>query len=164
MLIALAGLPGVGKSTIARQLALELGAVWLRIDTIEQAIADAGFAPGGVEGGGYLVGYALAEDNLRLGRTVVADSVNPWMLTRDAWCDAARRAGARVVEIELICGDAAEHRRRIETRVNDVAGLIPPDWAAVVTRDYRAWTRDHVVIDTAGEDVAACVARVRASL
>ena len=38
MLIIFGGLPGSGKSTIARALALRLGAVYLRIDTIEQAI------------------------------------------------------------------------------------------------------------------------------
>ena len=158
MLIALSGLPGTGKSTIARQLALELGAVWLRIDTSEQAIRDAGIAPGGVEGGGYQVGYGIAEDNLRLGRIVIADSVNPWTLTRDAWRDAGARAGVRVVEVELQCSDPAEHRRRVETRAGDV------DWGAVVARDYRPWTRDRLVIDTAGQSAAACVARVRASL
>lgn len=41
MLIIFSGLPGSGKSTIARALAQRLGAVYLRIDTIEQAIRDA---------------------------------------------------------------------------------------------------------------------------
>jgi predicted kinase len=40
MLIVFAGLPASGKSSIARALALELGAVWLRIDSIEQAIRE----------------------------------------------------------------------------------------------------------------------------
>ena len=39
-LVVFAGLPGSGKSTIARELARQLGAAWLRIDTIETAIAD----------------------------------------------------------------------------------------------------------------------------
>ena len=39
----------------------------------------------GVSRGCKRIGYAVAEDNLRLGRTVVADSVNPVKLTRDAW-------------------------------------------------------------------------------
>ena len=34
MLIVLAGLPGTGKSTIARLLAVRLKATYLRIDTI----------------------------------------------------------------------------------------------------------------------------------
>jgi predicted kinase len=35
MLIVFAGLPGSGKSSIARELAREIGAIWLRIDSIE---------------------------------------------------------------------------------------------------------------------------------
>ncbi|GKV79057.1 hypothetical protein PEC106568_42300 [Pectobacterium carotovorum subsp. carotovorum] len=38
MLIILGGLPGTGKSTIARLLASRLNAVWLRIDSIEQSL------------------------------------------------------------------------------------------------------------------------------
>jgi len=74
-LIVFAGLPGSGKSSIARGLAEELGAVWLRIDSIEQAIRESGVAPGSVDDAGYRAGYAVAEDNLRLGRDVVGDSV-----------------------------------------------------------------------------------------
>jgi predicted kinase len=38
-LIAFAGLSGTGKSSIARGLASEIGAVWLWIDSIEQVYA-----------------------------------------------------------------------------------------------------------------------------
>jgi predicted kinase len=40
MLIIFGGLPGTGKTTIARALAHQIGAVHLRIDSIEQAIRD----------------------------------------------------------------------------------------------------------------------------
>jgi predicted kinase len=50
---------------------------------------------------GYRFGYAVAEDNLRLGRIVVADSVNPLRVTRDAWRNAAKRSGA--VFVEVVC-------------------------------------------------------------
>ena len=42
MLIILGGLPGTGKTTIARELARQLGAVHVRIDSIEEAILDSG--------------------------------------------------------------------------------------------------------------------------
>jgi len=101
-LIVFAGLPGIGKSSIARGLAKELDAVWLRIDSIEQAIRESALAPGSVEDAGYRAAYAVAEDNLRLGRDVIGDSVNDWMLTRNAWRDVGLRAGAKVVEVEIL--------------------------------------------------------------
>jgi len=42
MLIIFGGLPGIGKTTIARELASQLGAIYVRIDSIEQAIRDSG--------------------------------------------------------------------------------------------------------------------------
>ena len=92
MLIVFAGLPGTGKSCIARALARELGGVWLRIDSIEQALRDSAALSAGVDGAGYAVAYRVAEDNLLLGRTVIADSVNPWAMTRNAWRDVGVRS------------------------------------------------------------------------
>ena len=163
-LIVFSGLPASGKSSIARALAREIGAVWLRIDSIEQAIRDSGVVPGSLDDAGYRAAYAVAEDNLRLGRDVIADSVNPWMLTRDAWRAVGLRAGARVVEVETICSDQNEHRRRVEARLSEVPNLMLPDWEAVIGRDYHAWDRDHVTIDTAGRNVAACVEMIRGAI
>jgi hypothetical protein len=79
---------------------------------------------------------------------VIGDSVNPLAITRDAWVDVATEAGARFVEIELVCSDAAEHRRRIKMRPADAAGLKPLTWQDVMSRDYERWNREHIVIDT----------------
>jgi predicted kinase len=150
MLIIFGGLPGAGKSTLARQLARKLGAVYLRIDTIERAVADGDEAVP-IDDKGYRVAYAVAEDNLRLGRTVIGDSVNPLHITRDAWRSVAQRAAVRAVEIEVICSDRGEHRRRIETRLAD----IPVTWDEVMMRNYEPWrSGNHISIDTAGQDIA----------
>lgn len=149
MLYIFGGLPGSGKSTLARRLAARVGGVHLRIDTIEHALAEAGSPVSGGEG--YAVAYALAGDNLRLGLSVVADSVNPWPLTRSIWRGVSLNAGAPYVEIEVICSDRAEHRRRVETRTADIAGFTLPSWEQVVNRDYRPWDGEHIVLDTAGQ-------------
>jgi hypothetical protein len=75
--------------------------------------------------------------------------VNPVQATRDAWLDVARRAGVRVSEVEVICSDPVEHRRRVETRTADIEGHQLPTWQAVVERHYESWERPHVVVDTA---------------
>lgn len=146
LLVVFGGLPGVGKTTIASRLAAETGAVFLRIDVIEMALHDAGVV---VETQGYAVACALAASNLKLGLTVIADCVNPVAETREAWRAVAEQAGARLVEIEVVCSDPAEHRRRVETRVTDLPGFVPPTWQEVVDRDYRPWDRERLEIDTA---------------
>lgn len=161
MLVILAGLPGVGKTTIAHALALELGAVHIRIDTIEHALRESGKLLGPLDDAGYRIGYAIAEGNLRLGLTVIADSVNPLGITREAWRGVAARARVPAVEIEVICSDMAQHRRRIETRVADLEGFTLPTWAEVVGREYDAWNGNRLTIDTALEPVGESVARIR---
>jgi predicted kinase len=158
MLVVFSGLPGVGKTTIARELAIAMGAMHIRIDSIEQALRGMGWE---IEGEGYAVAHAVSEDNLRLGRIVVADSVNPWPLTRDEWRAVADRAGARVVDVEIVCSDAAEHRRRVESRAADIPGHRVPTWSEVLEQDYRPWDRERLVIDTAQLDVQESVRAIR---
>ena len=161
MLIVLSGLSGVGKTTIARELARSAGAIHVRIDSIEQVLRNAGFRIGGE---GYSVAYAVAEDNLRLGRIVIADCVNPWPLTRTEWRATADRAGVRALEVEVVCSDVYEHRRRVELRAEDIAGQRLPTWQEVIERDYRAWDRERLVIDTARLSVEQSVRAIMAEI
>jgi predicted kinase len=161
MLIVFGGLPGTGKTTLARVLAKERHATYLRIDTIEQALRSSEMLAEDVGPAGYLVAYALAEANLRLGQIVVADSVNPLAMTRDAWRKIAAAANRAIFEIEVVCSDADEHRRRIETRTSDVAGLTLPTWQEVVARQYDPWDQPRLVIDTANRTPADSLNELR---
>lgn len=161
MLIILSGLPGVGKTTIARELARRLEAVHIRVDSIEQALTGLGRP---MDDRGYRVGYAIALDNLRIGRRVIADSVNPLPATRASWRAVATRAATASREIEIRCSDPAEHRRRVEGRTAEIAGMRVPTWAEVIARDYRPWDRERIVIDTAGMDVDDTIAAILSAI
>ena len=48
-----------------------------------------------------------------------------------AWVGTAKAVGAELVEVEVICSDEDEHRRRAQVRSSDVEGLVKPAWAAI---------------------------------
>jgi hypothetical protein len=76
----------------------------------------------------------------------------------------AERAGCEGIEVEVVCSDAVEHRKRIESRKTDISGLMLPTWQDVLDREYHPWNRDHFVIDTAGKTIVHCIDELLASL
>ncbi|HEX8837661.1 MAG TPA: AAA family ATPase [Candidatus Acidoferrum sp.] len=157
-------MPGTGKTTIARELARQLAAVHLRIDSIEQAPRDYPAGRHFLDDAGYRVAYMVAADNLSIGRVVIAGAVNPPPVTRDAWVAVAKRSKTPVVEVEGICSDPDEHRRRTENRVSDIPGLLSPTWQETVSREYRPWDREHLVVDTAHQSVDQSVQMLREAI
>ncbi|WP_115923773.1 AAA family ATPase [Calidifontibacter indicus] len=94
-LIAISGLPGVGKSSIAAAVASRDGAVHLSIDPVEESILACGLPSGWQVGvAAYEAVGAMAEQNLRLGRDVVVDAVNDSEEARQTW-RGRRRAPTR---------------------------------------------------------------------
>lgn len=149
----LSGLPGVGKTTLAREVGARVGGVHLRIDTIEAAMVQSGIvaAAGGWDAfpdAGYRVAYAIAADLLRAGHVVIADCVNPLAITRKAWAELAVRASAPCINVEVVCGDESVHRRRVEERRSDLDGLVVPTWEQVQNRDYEPWDLPVLRVDT----------------
>ena len=150
MLVIFSGLPAVGKTTIAARVASMLSGLHLRIDSLEMALVRSGLVKSQDDLGsaGYEAAYAVARDNLKIGLSVVADSVNPIKITRDAWRDVALKLGVPYLEVEVICPDTVEHRKRVEHRVSDIDGLRLPRWRQVQDREYELWDRANFIVDT----------------
>lgn len=60
----------------------------------------------------------------------------------------------------MICSDKHEHRRRIETRLGDIPGLLPPTWQSVLDHEYEAWAETPFCIDTALTSPAQAVSMI----
>jgi predicted kinase len=150
VLAVFAGLPGVGKSTLAARVATELPAAVLAVDTVDFTLrryevieARPGYAAYGVVA-------ALAETQLEIGHHVIIDAVNPVRSARQLWVDLAERLEVPLKVVEVVCGDDAELRRRVEKRYaeRDEDGV--PDWVRVLERrqEYEPYLGPRLVVDT----------------
>ena len=156
-LICFSGLPGVGKTTIAKLLASILKTPYLRIDTIEQAILKSSIKPNDIGDAGYQVAYSIAKDNLASKQSIISDSVNPYMTIRDRWLTIVQETKARIIEVEIICSDVKIHKMRVENRLPDIEGHLLPKWEEVIEFNYSKWTREHLIIDTALNEPDECI-------
>ncbi len=162
ILYIFSGLPASGKSTLAQELSKSIGAIFLRIDTVEQGLRD--LCSIDVTGVGYRLSYRIASDNLKLGNSVIADSCNPIELTRREWEKVALDQKAEFINIEVICTDRPEHKIRVENRKSEVVGLKLPNWEKVKAREYDPWCIERIVIDTSGKTIDSCVQELLASI
>jgi predicted kinase len=150
VLVVFAGLPGVGKSTLAGRVGAALGAPVLPVDPVERALARHGLI-GDVPGrAAYAAVAGLAEVQLGLGLSVVVDAVNPVAGARGLWHDLAERTGVPLRVIEVHCGDEAEHRRRVEARLPAEPDPFTPTWEQVLVRraGYEPIIGPRLVVDT----------------
>ncbi len=163
MLLVFSGLPGTGKSTIAKVFARKHSAVYVRVDEIENAVLST-IRDHEVGPLGYLIAFAIARSNLTLGNLVVADSVNPVPESRQGWRDVAQHTNSSFLDVEVVCSDKDEHKRRVETRSMEIVGHQHPSWARVESMDYAPWTTDRLIIDTATSDPDAAALEIAVRL
>jgi predicted kinase len=143
VLVAMAGLPGAGKSAVADALGKRLGTTVVSVDPIESAILSAGIDAGQPTGlAAYLVAERMAEAVLGSGASIIVDAVNAVEPARYQWRELARRTGVPVLFVEVVCTDAAEHRRRLEARRRDLPGMSEVRWPDVeqILGEYADWT------------------------
>ena len=163
-LVMMSGLPGSGKSTLSRLLAGRTGAQLLRIDVFEQNLRKAHGADYDVGTQGYQRGYDLAARHLAAGQDVIADAVNAVEAARQGWREVAAKAGADMVEVEILCSDAEEVRTRLQTRDTGIEGLAPVTPEAALSRHWDKNPHARVRHDTAGHTVTESLAGLEALL
>jgi predicted kinase len=149
-LIIFSGLPGSGKSTVADGLSRALSIPVFSVDPIEAAMWRNGLARAQTGIAAYEVAGAMADQQLRLGHSVIIDAVNPVGTARAAWRGLAAKYRAKLKIIECICANEATHRERIEARIRNIDGMPETPWSRVQERraEYEPWTDQRLILDT----------------
>jgi predicted kinase len=149
LLIAMAGLPGAGKSTIAEILGNRLGYPVISVDPIESAILSAGIdsdQPTGLAA--YLVADSIANAALANGLSVIIDAVNAVDPAREQWLELARKHHEQIKFLEVVCTDTEVHKERLESRSRNLAHIPDPTWHAVEQSldEYSEWTGEAAAV------------------
>jgi predicted kinase len=115
-LLQMAGPPGIGKSTLARGVCAETGAVRLDVDVVKSALLVTPVAWDEAGRAAYEVLFALADDLLAAGHAVVVDSPCHYRQIVDRGTQSARRHGAVYAFVELRGDDLGLLKRRLRAR------------------------------------------------
>jgi predicted kinase len=168
MLITMSGLPGSGKSALAKELARALGISVFSVDPIESALLHAGMQRSFETGlAAYLVAEALAGAQLEIGQGAIIDAVNAVEPAKNMWRELARTHHTPLRVIECRCSDEAMHRTRLASRHRGLhERLKEPTWADVQARraEQTPWKEPVFEVDsicTLEENVARVLAWLR---
>ena len=140
-LIIFSGLPGTGKSTIARWLSSELNIPLLRIDDIADLHGDEKFA--------YEHAFwtrridnlvRQVEGQINQGFSVIVDSVFMGD-DRAAIRRTARKSAVDFYALHTFCSDEDLWRSRVELRLRSYPQDDPATWAQITNqrKDFRRW-------------------------
>lgn len=149
-IIVITGLPGVGKSTLAKSIAQELRIPVFSVDPIESAIIHSKIKKSFKTGvAAYLISEVLASEQLEVGISVVIDSVSPVQEARNMWNDLSEKYNAKKIIIECVL-ETKLHQKRINLREKHLYGFTEITWEDVLNRqkDYLPWTEKHLILDT----------------
>jgi predicted kinase len=130
LLILFSGLPGTGKTILARKVSKHLGIPLLEKDRVQSVLRLHELADRSTADGYHLI-LDLAEAQLKLGLSVILDGVFPLDGFRSAAREIAGMNDARFCPVFCYCSDVSVWKKRVEDRVGIVPDWTPVDWEEV---------------------------------
>jgi predicted kinase len=148
-LIIFAGMPGSGKTTLARLVAQEIQIPLFSKDRMQRILRDHHLAKENTGDGYYLI-LDLADEQLSLGMSVILDATFPLDHFRIVASEIAARHEANFCAIYCHCSDDNVWENRMKHRVQYVPGWRPVGWDDVLRmRDYyQPWNDNATVVDS----------------
>jgi predicted kinase len=120
MLYMVCGLPGTGKTTVAKQLASLTGGIVLRTDEIRRQILDDPKYTPEEKKKVYDAMFKTAESMLRTGIDIILDATFYKRERREEAMQIAKKSGKKIVIIEVKC-DESQVSERLKKRKGDLS-------------------------------------------
>jgi predicted kinase len=148
-LILFAGMPGSGKTTLARMVSRRLKIPAFAKDRAQRILRDHHLAPEH-SGDGYYIILDLADEQLSLGLSVILDATFPLDHFRTVASEIAARHKAKFCAIYCTCSDENVWRERMNHRVQYVPGWKPVGWSDVerMQEYYQPWNDNALLVDS----------------
>lgn len=148
-LILFAGMPGSGKTTLARLVAKRMGIPVFAKDRVQRVLRDHNLAEAST-GDGYFIILDMADELLSLGQSVILDATFPLDHFRTVASETAARHKAHFCAFYCYCSDDEVWRARMSQRVQYVPGWKPVGWDDVIRmRDYyQPWNENALSLDS----------------
>ncbi len=120
-LIVVTGLPGTGKSTVAKAIAEEIDAILFRTDVIRKSLFPKPSYSLEEQQHVYDEMFVQAHQQLKKHKSVVLDANFSKQIQRDQAVKLAEKAGVEPLILEIICQDEKLIAQRLEKRGNDAS-------------------------------------------
>jgi predicted kinase len=163
-LILFSGLPGCGKTTLARGLAEQRQIPLFAKDRVQRVLRDHVAEAGAADG--YHLLLDLADEQLGLKLSVILDAVFPLPGFRQTAQEIAARHAVRFFPVCCFCSDEGVWRERMGERRQYVPGWTPLGWEEVerLRPIYQPWAPGEALFLDACEAPERNLARLVAAL
>lgn len=175
--VQMSGIPGSGKTAIARRLGTAISAFVLDHDDTKSALLSCGIDEVSAGRGSYETLKVLSQSLVKQGKSVIIDSPCLYKQLLNHGLDLAEAEGIKYGYIECCLDDEDVLQRRLTTRpkmpsqVGSLDDTIVRDGKNVLVRDlFRSWARDmqrpprnYLAIDTK-QPIDVCVEQAVSSI
>ena len=147
-IILIGGVPGTGKTTLAKAISTNLNITLLNKDNLEATLVEKGISSiDNLNGIGYALMERITLSELTLGRSVILDCVASRQRVDEHWEPLKNKD---IKYIECICSNSTLHRTRLESRERNMRGWYELTWDDVkkIAKSYEPCFTKRLVIDS----------------
>lgn len=147
-IIIIGGIPGTGKSTLAKALSKELNIPAFSKDELEAAISKKGLCDSkSTNGIGYEIMSVLSENEIENGNSAIFEFIASRDRVTELW---PRLLEIDYKYIECICSNEDIHRERINSRKRNLEGWYELEWEDVlkIRNSFQPLVLDRLILDS----------------